>query len=492
MSIEVPIAPWLPDSPDFEKEGNTESLNVIPKDKSVGPFPSFGSISTALGTRCQGAIFVRLANGTGNIFAGDSTKLYRATSTTFSDVSRLAGGAYTCASDGFWSFSLFGSNLTAWNGNDAPQTFNVDSDSNFSALGGSPPTALYSCIAGDFVMTGNQTANRARVQWSAINNSASWATSQTTQASQQDLPDGGWIQGLVGIPYAAVVFQEFAIKLASYEGPPIIYRFSKIQDGLGCSIPGSIANYRDLIFFYDISGFYMLQGAATVTPIGEQRVNKWFQANVNQNYLARCNAAIDPVNGLYALGFPDTTSVSGEINHILIYAWTVDKWAHVQAGNLEYLFSAASQTSLTLDQLDTINTSVDALPFSLDSSVWTGVARRLIGGFGTDHKLGYFNGANLAATVTTTEGNLVPGKKGFVRSLRPIVDGGTWSVALGIRDRINDVVTYGIAVLQDAFGKCLFRSKARYHRAKMTSLAGDVWTHNQGVDDIEVKPMGMR
>ena len=62
---------------------------------------------------------------------------------------------------------------------------------NFSALAGSPPTALYACIAGDFVMTGNQGGARGRVQWSAINNSADWVTSQQTQASQQDLPDGG-------------------------------------------------------------------------------------------------------------------------------------------------------------------------------------------------------------------------------------------------------------------------------------------------------------
>ena len=192
----------------------------------------------------------------------------------------------------------------AFNGFDAPQVFNIETDARFSALAGSPPTALYACIAGDFVMTGNQGGARGRVQWSAINNSADWVTSQQTQASQQDLPDGGWIQGLIGVEYAAIIFQEFAIRRASYEGPPLIFRFAKITDNLGATIPGSLASYRDLIFFCDRSGFFMLQGGAQITPIGEQRVNNEFWSLIDQTNLARVTAAIDPANSLYAIAFP--------------------------------------------------------------------------------------------------------------------------------------------------------------------------------------------
>src|SRR6516162_1053483 len=215
----IPVGPWAPDTPDFQNSGSTEALNVIPAAASYRPFPGFGSISNALSARAQGAIFARKADGSGVIFAGDATKLYRLSATAFSDVSRLAGGTYACPADGRWSFLQFGPNILAFNGLDAPQTFNIETDANFSALGGSPPTALYAGIAGDFVMTGNQPTARPRVQWSEINNAASWATSQTTQASQQDLPDGGWITGLIGIEYGAIIFQEFAIRRASYEGP---------------------------------------------------------------------------------------------------------------------------------------------------------------------------------------------------------------------------------------------------------------------------------
>src|SRR5437763_11867759 len=114
----IPVGPWAPDVPDLGNAGSTEGLNVIPKAQSYGPFPSFASITNALSARCQGAIFARKSDGTGVIFAGSATKLYRLSSVTFSDVSRLVGGAYSCPADGMWSFVQFGSLIYAFNGAD--------------------------------------------------------------------------------------------------------------------------------------------------------------------------------------------------------------------------------------------------------------------------------------------------------------------------------------------------------------------------------------
>jgi hypothetical protein len=486
----IPVGPWAPDTPELENAGSSEALNVIPAARSYRPFPSFASISDALNSRAQGAIFVRKADASGIVFAGNATKLYQLSQTTFSDVSRTSGGAYACPADGRWSFVQFGSNILAFNGADAPQTFAIETDTDFSALSGSPPTALYACIAGDFVMTGNQPTARQRAQWSAINNSASWATSQTTQASQQDLPDGGWITGLVGIEYGAIIFQEFAIRRASYEGPPLIFRFSRISDGLGCSLPGSIAAFRDLVFFVDRSGFYMLQGGVQITPIGEQRVNNEFWALVDQTNLFRTTAAIDPVNSLYAVAFPDKSATGGNPNHLFIYNWIVDRFTHVQPGDLDMIFSAATQQGFTMEQLDSITANLDALPFSLDSAVWAGVASRLLGGFSTSHKVGFFNGMPLAATVETTEASPVAGRLARIRSARPLVDGATPSMALGTRNRQFDSVTWGSTIQANSLGSCPFNVAARYVRGRISMPAGASWTHLMGIDDLDAKAEG--
>jgi hypothetical protein len=486
----IPVGPWAPDMPDFQNQGSTEALNVIPKAASYGPFPSFASISTALNSRCQGAIFARKSDGSGVIIAGDVTKLYRLSGVSFSNVSRLSGGAYAAAADGVWNFVQFGPFIYAFNGIDAPQQFNIDSDSNFSAMSGSPPMAVYGAVVGDFVMTGQQASARNRVQWGPINQSGSWTPSQVTQADSQDLPDGGWVQGLVGLEQAGIIFQEFCIRRCAYVGPPLIFQFGKVADNIGATIPGSIANYKDFIFFADRSGFYMIAGGYQLAPIGEQRVNRYFWNDVDQNYLHRVSAAVDPVNALYVISYPGAGNSGGNPNKMLVYAYNLDRWARGAPGDLDMVFSGATQSGFTLEQLDSVSASLDALPFSLDSVVWTGIARRLVGGFDTGHKLGFFNGPALAATVDSTEANLTPGSLARVRSARPLVDGGSPSMALGTRNRPFDAVTFGPTVAANVLGSCPFDISARYHRGRITLPAGQSWNHVMGIDDIDFRAEG--
>lgn len=486
----IALGTWEPDTPQLGSNGSNEALNVIPKKESYGPFAGLATYTTALTARGQGAIFARKTDGTGIILAGDATKLYQVSGTTVTDATRLAGGAYTIASDTQWSFTQYGKFVLAFDGADVPQVFNVDTDTNFSVLGGSPPTAYYSCVAGDFVMTLQQAANRNRLQWSALDNSASWATSQSTQASQQDIPAGGWGKGLVGLEYGAIVFMESGIFRANYEGPPIIFRVSRITDNLGLLIPGSLCNYRDLIFFYDQSGFYMMQGGVQITPIGEQRANTWFRTNFDGVNLGRVTSAIDPVNGCVLWSFPDNSAMNGTPNHILGYSWTTDKWFHAQPGDHEMLYSAASQQSWTIEQLDAAFGTIEAMPFSWDSSFWTGVARRLVGGFDTSHKLGFFNGTTLAATVDTMEAALSGAKLSRIRSVRPLVDGGTPTVYLATRMRQGDPQVFSAGVTMNALGTCPFNTVGRYVQGRIMMPAGSSFTHMIGLDDPDIRPEG--
>jgi hypothetical protein len=259
----------------------------------------------------------------------------------------VSGGAYACPSDGHWNFCLFGPHVLAFNGADAPQTFNIDTDTNFSALGGSPPAATYAAPVGDFVVAANTATNRSRVYWSGINDSTTRTPSQATQSDLQELPDGGEITGIVGYSLSGVVFQRRAIRVMSYIGTPLVFQFQKISDGVGATIPGSIASYRDYIFFWDSTGFYMLVGAAQIVPIGDQRVNRYFWNNLNKNFLHRVTAAVDPVNGLYVVSYPSSNSADGTPDAMLVYRWAADRWARCEPGALEMVFGTANQHSFT-------------------------------------------------------------------------------------------------------------------------------------------------
>ena len=103
--------------------------------------------------------------------------------------------------------------------------------------------------------------------------------------------------------------------------------------------------------------------------------------------------------------------------------------------------------------------------------------------------------------ATTTEEQITPGKQTFVRSVRPICDGGInngtpiavdLTISLGTRDVISNDPVYSAAVDMDAFGRCNFRSKARYHRAVVTVPEASIWDHLQGVDTVVAMPMGKR
>ena len=58
------------------------------------PLNGLSGVSNALATRCQGAAWFRGTAGATRMFAGDATKLYLLSGTTWNDVSRTTGGAY--------------------------------------------------------------------------------------------------------------------------------------------------------------------------------------------------------------------------------------------------------------------------------------------------------------------------------------------------------------------------------------------------------------
>lgn len=109
----------------------------------------------------------------------------------------------------------------------------------------------------------------------------------------------------------------------------------------------------------------------------------------------------------------------------------------------------------------------------------------------SDHTLGSFAGNNLAATLETGEFDAGNGQRVFVSGIRPVVDGGTATAAVGTRDATGEAVTYGTATAAEADGVCPQRVSARYARARVQIAADGSWTHALGIEPI-VQPDGDR
>lgn len=469
--VDIPLAQWLPDRAPL---GVPVSLaqNVIPWADGYKAFKSLSAVSSnALTARFQGGMFGRDSASNVYNFAGDATKLYRLNAAAWGDVSRLAGGAYTTAADDWWEMIQWGETIIAVNGTtDPPQVFTLGTSANFAALGGSPPNARHIAIIRDFVVLGNindGTAYPSRVRWSGINNSASWTVSATTQADYQDLQgDGGWIQKIVGGEYG-LVFQERAIWRMIYVGSPEIFQFDLIEKKRGAFAPQSVVSWGAMAFYLSDDGFYVISGGAESEPIGDGKVDRYFLDNYATGNAHRITGTIDPVNKTVMWSYPSTSS--GTPDYILVYNWVYKKWSLVSQSIEGFVRYAAE--GYTLEGLDSINTSIDALTTSLDSRAYTGGAMTLAA-FNTSHVLGTFTGTDMAATVDTGDIELNKGQRTTVQEARPLVDGLAASVTPGTRNLVSDAISWGSAVAQNTSGFCPLRTNANYHRFRITT-SGD-------------------
>jgi hypothetical protein len=461
-----------------------------------GPIPALTPVSNALTDRCQGAASFRAADRTVFNTAGDEAKLYEydPTTVTLSDISRLAGGAYATAIDDFWSYANFGSLVFAANGTDALQSFDIVLSTNYAAAAGSPPVARFVVICREFVVLGRLDSGVNRIRWCGIGAPTFWTIGQQ-QADEQIFADGGQVMGLVG-GQGLVVFLETRIILGTYVGPGQIFQFDPISTDRGCAASMSIAPWQDRVFFLSHDGFYMLTGSG-LTPIGALRVDQSFWSGseglpaVHPDYIYRTIGCVDPVRKLYLVAYASTNSADGTPDTVAAYAWDAGpagRWSRANI-SIEFMYRARINAGVTLEGLDADNPDLDAMTVSLDSAIFAGSPQETLAVFGTDNKLGFLNGANMAAEIDTQEGELSSGEKVKVASVRPHVKGGLASeieVAVGIRDnKLNDTVRWTADVTQRATGYCRFaakRTKGRIHKARVKIAAGAEWTTFEGVD----------
>ena len=487
MSI-IPFAEWRPDMPALS-EWAREALNVIPAEESYRPLNALSGVSSPLAFRAQGAAWFRGTAGATKMFAGDASKLYLLSGSTWNDVSRPSGGPYAPGGDNLWRFTQFGTLAIAVNGVDVPQKFDLAAGTSWTALAGAPPVGTFITTVRDFVVMGKIGSAPQRVQWCALDNAESWAPSLTTQADLQELPDGGNVTGLVG-GEIGLIFQETSIRRMSYEGAPIVFRIDKIANDIGASVPGSVAGLLDMAFFLHKSGFYMVKGGQTITPIGRGKVDRTFWTEFDEINQFRATSAIDPVRGLYIFSYPANDATNGLPNRLLIYNWHTGRWSRAIL-TCELVFGGVSQQAYTLDQLDPFGT-LETLPYSLDSSYWTGTLSLLLFAFDTSHRSGSFSGPTLAATVETGEFNPGQGKRSILRACRPLIDGGNPQIQVGARETQQSGVSYAAETGLTTAGLAPVYSSGRYFRVRATQPAGAVWSNMQGIDDLDVRPAGVQ
>jgi len=469
---------WMPDQPSVSG-ALTDAKNVVSQAIGYGPFPTPVTFSSSNAAEDLTSLYAaKQPNGDTALFAAGATKIY--TVSGVGGITQVKTGMTTGANDRV-RFTQFGKTVISANNAEKLQAWTLGTSTSFADLSATAPIAKYITVVRDFVVVANTletTQQQYRVRWSAINDETDWTENVNTQSDYQDIPDGGQIVGIRGGEFG-LVFLERAIHRMTYVGTPFIFQFDNISRGKGCMVAGSLAQYQGITFFLSDDGFYMCDGQ-NVTPIGAEKIDRFFLEDASDSDYGTMSAAVDPIRKLVIWNYK---SVNGTRN-LLIYNFKTQRWTYGDAGT-DYL-AEASTSSVTLEQLDSISGSIDALTTSLDSRLYIGGKYFLGGTYGT--RVMTYTGVNQTAVIST--GDLDIGANSVVTLARPIVDNGSATVAIASRTLLNQGVSFNTAVAASSENRVPLRSAGRYHRLKVTPT-GDNWNNAISVD-VDVTPQGVR
>lgn len=483
----IPFAEYRPDVAELNSTYSVDILNVLPASASYIPAKGLQSFGTALAARPLGAILARQLNGTIRIFSGTAAKLWLFNNTTLAwdDVSKPAT-TYNATITSPWSFAQFGNFVIAVNQNDDPMVYEMGVSAAFRSLAGSPPRAGVVKVWGDFVALMQLTSNLDRVQWSGLNDCEFW-TPGSNNSDFQTFPDGGVVQGSTEATNPVIV-QERAIRRGTFvPGSVEIFTFQKIHDLRGAKSALSVTARGEYAFYADEGGFFQLGPDGSVTPIGFEKVDKTIFGRMAVSDIASIYGAVDPF--FSRAYFAVSLSGSAYYDTVFTYDFNLLQWAPIQA-QISLIIPAAT-VGYTLEGLDAVSASLDALPFSLDSKVWQGGAP-VMAVFNNANQLCFFSGDNLESTITTQEIGDVSGGVVRTTSTYPVIDTSNVFVSIGIRFRRSDTTTWLPEQIPSTnTGRVRKNARARFHRYKMRVPAATNWTHAQAID-VTAAPAGER
>jgi hypothetical protein len=462
--------------------------NVLPDGDAYGPHKSLTAYSDALPAQPRGACALILNDGSQAVIAGTVNNLYHGVGTAWTEKSRVTDG-YAVPDDDFWMFQPFGQLVIAVNLGTAPQVIDLSGGSDFANLGGSPPTAKFIWEAAGFVFLGHVSGNPNRLQHSDIELPAVWSGGLS---SRQDFPTGGHITGGIGDKLGCWVFFDRAVRRMTFTGDKPAFTVVDVAEGIGCIAPHSVCRIERETFWLAEDGFYAVDLSGTVRAIGDKRVNNLVLSSLSGDNVQRVQGTADTLGKRIYWHGNTTGTASYSKNYCLVYSLAEDRFTTVDVDG-SWLLSA-STAGTTLEEVATSlgYTNLDTVPFSLDSAVRR-AGRPNFAALDSLHKLAFFTGANLAATVETGLGQLEgEGSRMHVRKLRPLIGTRSALGQIGVCELPGESLTWSGLAPQDVTGAVHFHVSGRFARARLAVPSGTEWTQALGIEDLQTRPAGQR
>ena len=459
-----------PSTNQFQVQTNNNTTATNLKNTINGHADFSATVSSAVVTVTRAAI------GRDNL-TNVSSDTARLTTTNFS-----GGTPLTADIDDFCTFTQFGEYVIFSNGVDQPQYYLMGTSSvfaNLSTIATDNPVFRCSGVVRDFVVAGNISGSTNRIQWSGINDLTTW-TAGVSQSDSQDLPGSGGQVVAITSGEVGYVFRQNQIIRMDYVGGNTVFRLSVISPNRGAMYGRTVCQDNRQIFFYADDGFYQINGDQ-IMPIGVEKVNRYFDLNLNKAYTDRICAAVDPFNQLAMWLFPSTSNTAnttGICDQIIIYNYATQKWSLAEA-SASTIFSQFVG-AYTVELMDIISENLENINAALDTDYWSG-GQMLLGAIDSDYKAAIFSGTANECEVETAELEPFPGMRSNITGVRPIVDA-TATLTVKARERLADTESETSSVSMRDSGINPVRKSGRYIRANVKVASGTKFNHAQGID----------
>ena len=261
----------------------------------------------------------------------------------------------------------------------------------------------------------------------------------------------------------------------------ITFSFSSANSARGAISGESVVQIGPGRFFYlSEQGFF---GGIEGTPIGAERVDRFLFDNIDLDFLPEVLGVAGPYNKIAWWKFITTDGTA----RLLGYDWQLDRWCYsdqdLQAGG------GIATPGITLDGLDNLYASIDDIPVSLDSRIFRG-GRPVFAIVDADGKLSFMGATNKAATITTADLELSPGRWSAIHNGFVTTDCTDFTVTPAVANLHGGTFTSKTAVSPSTrTGRLGFRANGRLHRLTMNTTAGATWTNALGID-FDLEPGG--
>jgi hypothetical protein len=480
--------PWRPDQSGPNTGFCQIADNVLPQSAGVGsnggqkigygPFPGFVTTpgAGALSGAPRGSISLRLDDGTSQVYFATATTIEQLTSTyTFTSIET---GRNVTASDDV-IFLKFGSFLLNTDKTDGLKAYNVQTPAGNNAVSGAPTNVRYIFSCNNVVFALDCNNNNRRMQSSGIGDHTTWTTKG---ADGKTFEDGGALVCGVDLKNGnAVIFQETAIRVVTFgaAGTSALYSIAKAADARGSVGERSVVSFDGLVFYLATDGFYRFDLSNGNTPIGAEKVNRWFLANIDNSTLATVQGALDPLNKIVCWRFSSKANQSATtFDRMICYDWQLNEWFTLTVATTS--LTRITTPGYTLDAMDSFGV-LDSIVIPLDDRFWQGGVP-VYGGLDGSYMFATFTGAPMAATL---QSNVINGPtSGLIRSATPISDSATSTLQLGVADQLSNAITWKTASSRSRAGNVSLRGRGFNIAFQENFAAGDDWTYANGIDNV--------